>query len=180
MDKELVLSLTMFCGLLSAYVVLTLYNFPQADLVGDLLKYVTIAIISYYFGKSSGAKPHALHVSKEYLFRGGLIGIGFGIALIVSHAVLFGIDPIWKDPLGHEWIGVYILIASMIVMGYAKSDCKLFRRTFTIMVEKDEGGYYVASVKELPGCHTQARTMEELLKRICEAIIAYSEARSAQ
>ncbi|MHA1589200.1 MAG: type II toxin-antitoxin system HicB family antitoxin [Candidatus Njordarchaeales archaeon] len=46
----------------------------------------------------------------------------------------------------------------------------------TILVERDEDGYYVASVAELPGCHTQARTMKELLKRICEAIIAYLEA----
>lgn len=180
MDKEFILSLAIFIGLLSAYVVLSLYNNPHADFIGDLLKYVTTAIIACHYFKYAVLAIKSKHISKEYLFRSGLMGIGFGIALIVSHVVLFGIDPIWEDPLGHEWLGLYILIASMIAMGYAKSNCKPFRGTFTIVVEKDEDGYYVASVKELPGCHTQAKTMEELLKRICEAIIAYSEARSAQ
>ena len=46
----------------------------------------------------------------------------------------------------------------------------------TILIEKDEDGYYVASVAELPGCHTQARTMKELMKRIQEAITLYLEA----
>jgi predicted RNase H-like HicB family nuclease len=40
-------------------------------------------------------------------------------------------------------------------------------------VEKDENGYYVASVPELPGCHTQAKTLNELASRIKEAIEAY-------
>lgn len=47
---------------------------------------------------------------------------------------------------------------------------------FAVIVEKDEDGYYVASVPELPGCHTQARTLDELTKRIKEAIEAYLEA----
>ena len=44
------------------------------------------------------------------------------------------------------------------------------------MVEKDENGYYVASVPELPGCHTQAKKMDQLTRRIKEAIEAYLEA----
>jgi len=47
---------------------------------------------------------------------------------------------------------------------------------FAVIVEKDEDGYYVASVPELPGCHTQAKTLDELTKRIKEAIEAYLEA----
>ena len=35
-------------------------------------------------------------------------------------------------------------------------------RSFTVAIEKGEDGYYVASVVELPGCHTQARTLKEL------------------
>ena len=46
----------------------------------------------------------------------------------------------------------------------------------TILIERDEDGYYVASVAELPGCHTQARTIDELMERIREAITAYLEA----
>ncbi len=41
---------------------------------------------------------------------------------------------------------------------------------FTILIEKDEDGIYVASVPALRGCHTQANTVEELLPRIKEAI----------
>jgi predicted RNase H-like HicB family nuclease len=47
---------------------------------------------------------------------------------------------------------------------------------FAVVVEKDEDGYYVASVPELPGCHTQAKTLDELTKRVKEAIEAYLEA----
>ena len=45
-----------------------------------------------------------------------------------------------------------------------------------MIVELDEDGYYVGSVLELPGCHTQARSLDELLYRIKDAIKAYLEA----
>ncbi len=48
-------------------------------------------------------------------------------------------------------------------------------REFTILIERDEDGYYVGEVIELPGCFTQARTVEELMKRIREAIALYLE-----
>jgi predicted RNase H-like HicB family nuclease len=47
---------------------------------------------------------------------------------------------------------------------------------FGVVVEKDEEGCYIASVPELPGCHTQAKTLDELTRRIREAIQAYLEA----
>ncbi|RLF10976.1 MAG: type II toxin-antitoxin system HicB family antitoxin [Thermoprotei archaeon] len=47
---------------------------------------------------------------------------------------------------------------------------------YTVIVELDEDGYYVGSVLELPGCHTQARSLDELLYRIKDAIKAYLEA----
>ncbi len=43
-------------------------------------------------------------------------------------------------------------------------------RTFQVEIELDAEGYYVASVPELHGCHTHARTVEEVLARIKEAI----------
>lgn len=43
-------------------------------------------------------------------------------------------------------------------------------REFTIVIERDYQGYYVASVPELHGCHTQAKTQDKLLERIREAI----------
>ncbi|MBU4369482.1 type II toxin-antitoxin system HicB family antitoxin [Patescibacteria group bacterium] len=42
---------------------------------------------------------------------------------------------------------------------------------FKIIIEQDEDGYFVGSVPALPGCHTQAKTLTELNKRIREAIL---------
>jgi len=43
-------------------------------------------------------------------------------------------------------------------------------REFDVVVERDEGGYYVASVPALRGCHTQAKSLDELMFRVQEAI----------
>ncbi len=43
-------------------------------------------------------------------------------------------------------------------------------REFNIVIEKDEEGYFVASVPALRGCHTQAKSLDVLIKRIREAI----------
>ena len=43
-------------------------------------------------------------------------------------------------------------------------------REFTVVIEQDEDGYYVASVPALHSCYTQARTLEELGPRIREVI----------
>jgi predicted RNase H-like HicB family nuclease len=51
---------------------------------------------------------------------------------------------------------------------------------YAVIVEKDETGYYVGSVPELPGCHTQAKTIDELIKRIKEAIELYLECEENQ
>lgn len=47
------------------------------------------------------------------------------------------------------------------------------KRKYTIIIEKDEDGWLVSEVVELPGCHTQAKTMDDLIKRTREAIKAY-------
>jgi predicted RNase H-like HicB family nuclease len=44
------------------------------------------------------------------------------------------------------------------------------QRDFTVIVERDEAGYYVASVPALAGCRTQARSLDELVARVQEAI----------
>ena len=41
---------------------------------------------------------------------------------------------------------------------------------FDVVVEKDSAGFFVASVPALPGCHTQAKSLDELMLRIREAI----------
>jgi predicted RNase H-like HicB family nuclease len=43
-------------------------------------------------------------------------------------------------------------------------------RKFTVLIEKDEGGYYVATVPALRGCHTQAKSLDTLMKRVREVI----------
>ncbi len=46
---------------------------------------------------------------------------------------------------------------------------------FNIIIEKDEEGYYISEVVGLPGCHTQAKSMDELIARTKEAITLYLE-----
>ena len=48
-------------------------------------------------------------------------------------------------------------------------------KKFNILIEKDEDGYYVSEVLDLPGCHTQAKTIDVLIERTKEAIKAYLE-----
>jgi len=43
------------------------------------------------------------------------------------------------------------------------------QRQFDVVIERDEEGYYVASIPQLPGCHTQGRSLDELAVRIREA-----------
>jgi predicted RNase H-like HicB family nuclease len=44
------------------------------------------------------------------------------------------------------------------------------KREFSVVIERDSEGYFVASVPTLPGCHTQAKSLDTLMKRIAEAI----------
>lgn len=44
------------------------------------------------------------------------------------------------------------------------------QKTFNVIVERDPEGYLIASVPELPGCHTQAQSLDVLEKRVIEAI----------
>ncbi len=48
------------------------------------------------------------------------------------------------------------------------------------MIERDEDGFYIASIPELPGCHTQARSIDKLMSRIKEAAELYLEATGAK
>jgi predicted RNase H-like HicB family nuclease len=44
------------------------------------------------------------------------------------------------------------------------------RREFNVVIERDSEGYYIASVPSLRGCHSQGRSLDELMERIREAI----------
>ncbi len=41
---------------------------------------------------------------------------------------------------------------------------------FNVIIEKGEDGDYISEVVGLPGCHTQAKTIDELMERTKEAI----------
>lgn len=49
----------------------------------------------------------------------------------------------------------------------------IMTKKYTVLIEKDEEGWLISEVMELPGCHTQAKTMDQLLERTKEAIQAY-------
>jgi len=51
--------------------------------------------------------------------------------------------------------------------------------SFPVLIERDEDGFLIAKVPDLPGCHTQAKTMDMLLKRVKEAISLCLEVRRA-
>ena len=43
-------------------------------------------------------------------------------------------------------------------------------REFSVVIERDEDGYFIGSVPSLKGCHTQAKSLDLLMKRIKEAV----------
>jgi predicted RNase H-like HicB family nuclease len=53
-------------------------------------------------------------------------------------------------------------------------------REFSVVIERDGEGYYVGSVPALPGCHTQARSLDELMGRVQEAIALCLEVRAEE
>jgi predicted RNase H-like HicB family nuclease len=44
------------------------------------------------------------------------------------------------------------------------------KRTYNVVIERDSAGWYVASVPGLHGCHTQAKSLDVLMKRVEEVI----------
>jgi len=47
---------------------------------------------------------------------------------------------------------------------------------YTVIIERDEDGIYVAKVPDIPGCYSQGKTVEEAVKRVREAIQVCLEA----
>ncbi|MEK6946930.1 MAG: type II toxin-antitoxin system HicB family antitoxin [Nanoarchaeota archaeon] len=53
-------------------------------------------------------------------------------------------------------------------------------RNFTVLLEQDEDGIYVAKVPDIPGCYTQGKTVQQAMERIKEAIQVCLEADEEQ
>ena len=49
------------------------------------------------------------------------------------------------------------------------------QREFNIIIEEGKDGYFISEVIELPGCHMQGKTLDELISRTREAIKLYLE-----
>ena len=58
----------------------------------------------------------------------------------------------------------------MIEIQRAARRVSKMKREFNVVIERDSEGYYVATVPELRGCHTQAKSLDKLMKRVREAI----------
>jgi predicted RNase H-like HicB family nuclease len=59
------------------------------------------------------------------------------------------------QPVGHRW---------------ERAPALVYTRVFSFTIDRDEQGWLVGSVPELPGCHTQARSEHELIERLREAV----------
>ncbi len=57
---------------------------------------------------------------------------------------------------------------------------RMAKQSLTVLIEKDQDGYYVATVPTLKSCYTQAKTLRELDKRIREVIELCLEEESAE
>lgn len=53
-------------------------------------------------------------------------------------------------------------------------------KVYNVIIEKDSEGILVATVPALPGCHTQARTQDELMERVKEAVLLCLEAQGEE
>lgn len=60
-------------------------------------------------------------------------------------------------------------------MKYKNIANKKRKYNFPVIIERDESGYYLGRVPDLPSCYTQAKTLPELYKRLNEVIGLYVE-----
>ena len=52
--------------------------------------------------------------------------------------------------------------------------------SYTVLIEQDEDGIYIAKVPDIPGCYTQGKSVEQVMERIKEAIEVCLEAESTE
>ena len=51
---------------------------------------------------------------------------------------------------------------------------------YNVLIEQDEDGWFVSDVVGLPGCHTQAKSLDELMTRTRELVAEYLEAKKGK
>ncbi len=51
---------------------------------------------------------------------------------------------------------------------------------FTVVLERDEDGRFVASIPVLKGCHSQGKSLDQVMQRIREAAELWLEVRGAK
>ena len=52
-------------------------------------------------------------------------------------------------------------------------------RQFDVVIERDSEGYYIASVPQIPACHTQAQSLDEVMLRVMRSRIGFGAAVSS-
>ncbi len=74
---------------------------------------------------------------------------------------------------GRNFVGATIALTSKMptaIQQDLEREVNSMPRQFDVVIEQDTEGYYVASVPALRGCHTQAKSLDDLMERIKEAI----------
>ncbi|MDI6721505.1 MAG: type II toxin-antitoxin system HicB family antitoxin [Candidatus Aenigmarchaeota archaeon] len=54
------------------------------------------------------------------------------------------------------------------------------KQVYNVLIEQDEEGWFISEVVGLPGCHTQAKSLDELMKRTKELVVEYMEAKKGK
>lgn len=103
--------------------------------------------------------PHAF--SEDQLVEQPAIGLFAALGWQTVSATEESFGP--GGTLGRETRGEVVLV------DYSCQEVAMTQE-FDVVVEKDSEGFFVATVPALPGCHTQARSLDELMVRVKEAI----------
>lgn len=91
-------------------------------------------------------------------------------------------NPIRFDINYGKYLHEILCFLLRLEIGFRKGNLKNFQPickhmlSYRVIIEKDEDGVLVAKVPDLPGCATEGKTREELMKNVKEAIQAYLEA----
>jgi len=123
-SREIIV-ITLYIVLSVSYVILSVTGHEEnAKTLGQLLTVLTVAVASYYLGYTRQKKTElvSFHLEKKYVKKLGYVLFGFGIGLLLQHIICHGIDltPATELLVGHEWIGLYSIIASMLLIWWSK------------------------------------------------------------